>query len=229
MEAGEAVRRMGWFAVVAVAAAGSSVAASRFGCCRPRLRPPPTAIASQRELERAGREKERQNAAREKERERVSNEVRKKKLESEENSTYSFFQKSTKESFDDDAQGKEKTMELPDAVSLASHAAHADAGMCGLAYVSSGEGEGKALSLLTCGADGALSSRPVRDDADALLDATSISTGTSLTPLTCLAASRGVFAVGDENNYVRVRDCSRRERERERERKQEKERDFRFP
>ena len=185
---------------------------------------------TERELERAGREKERQNAAREKERERVSNEVRKKKLESEENSTYSFFQKSTKESFDDDAQGKEKTMELPDAVSLASHAAHADAGMCGLAYVSSGEGEGKAkaLSLLTCGADGALSSRPVRDDADALLNATSISTGTSLTPLTCLAASRGVFAVGDENNYVRVRDCSRRERERENGSRRKRE-TFEFP
>ena len=103
-------------------------------------------------------------------------------------------------------------MQLPDAVSLASHAVHSAPGLGGLAYgVSSGENKGQ-LSLLTCGADGALSSRPVGGDADAadahadaaLADATSISTGTALTPLTCLAASRGVFAVGDENNYVRV-------------------------
>ena len=97
-------------------------------------------------------------------------------------------------------------MELPDVVSLASHAAHSSAGMSGLAYVASGDEEDKAsLSLLTCGADGALSSRPMGDADAALPDATSISTGTSLTPLTCLAASRGVFAVGDESNYVRVR------------------------
>lgn len=97
---------------------------------------------------------------------------------------------------------------LPDAVSLASHAAHSAPGMSGLAYVASGEGEDKAaVSLLTCGADGALSSRPMGENADAdaaLADATSISTGTAVTPLTCLAATSGVFAVGDESNYVRV-------------------------
>ena len=108
-------------------------------------------------------------------------------------------------------------MELPDVVSLASHAAHSSAGMSGLAYVASGDEEDKAsLSLLTCGADGALSSRPMGDADAALPDATSISTGTSLTPLTCLAASRGVFAVGDESNYVRVRLHLERERESQR-------------
>ena len=108
-------------------------------------------------------------------------------------------------------------MELPDAVALAPHAAHSAAGMSGLAYVvspsSEGEGDDKAV-LLTCGADGVLSSRPMADNSDAnsasaasapLPDATSIPTGASLTPLTCLAASRGVIAVGDESNYVRVR------------------------
>ena len=91
---------------------------------------------------------------------------------------------------------------LPDAVSLASHAAHSAPGMSGLAYVAS-SGEENTVSLLTCGADGALSSRPIGETA--LADATSISTGTAITPLTCLAASSGVFAVGDESNYVRVR------------------------
>lgn len=101
-------------------------------------------------------------------------------------------------------------MELPDAVSLVPHAAHSAVGMSGLAFIASSSEEGKkALSLLTCGADGALSSRKIDADANAdaapLPDATSIPTGASLTPLTCLAASRGVFAVSDESNYVKVR------------------------
>ena len=104
-------------------------------------------------------------------------------------------------------------MELPNAVSLAPQEAHSSPGMGGLAYVASigeGEGDNKAasFSLLTCGADGALSSRPICDasaDDAPLADATSISTGASLSALTCLAASCGVFAVGDESNYVRVR------------------------
>ena len=102
-------------------------------------------------------------------------------------------------------------MQLPDAVSLASHAAHSAPGMSGLAYVTSDED--KAVSLLTCGADGALSSRPIGDADAALADATSISTGTAITPLTCLAASSGVFAVGDESNYVRVRSHGEKEKE----------------
>jgi len=109
---------------------------------------------------------------------------------------------------------KKNTMSLPDAAValLAPHAAHSVPGMSSLAYVASSSGEEeKALSLLTCGADGALSSRKI-DDANAaaaaaaLSDSTSVSTGASPTPLTCLAASRGVFAVGDESNYVRVRE-----------------------
>lgn len=98
--------------------------------------------------------------------------------------------------------------ELPEAVTLVSKPAHSSPGMAGLAYVvgaGGGEGSEQRLRLLTCGADGVLSSRPASSNADADgADATSISTGAGHTPLTCLAAAEGVFAVGDENNYVRV-------------------------
>lgn len=100
---------------------------------------------------------------------------------------------------------------LPEVVTLVSKPAHSVPGMAGLAYVAAapeGDEQQQQLRLLTCGADGVLSSRPAASkkagsgDVDA--EATSISTGAGHTPLTCLAAADGVFAVGDESNYVRV-------------------------
>ena len=83
-------------------------------------------------------------------------------------------------------------------VALPAHAAHAVPGTGGLAYVPADGG----WSLITAGGDGGLAVR----DPGAPGDARAVPTRADAAPLTCLAAAGDAFAVGDDHNYVRVRE-----------------------